>query len=1136
MNMKSQPGQVRCQRGVALVIVLTFVVLLTVVVVAYFSRVMNSRQLANDSFNGGKTDQLARNAMDVIVNDFKQEIVNGSTATTVNGVTTYYPAKADGTLLRANMVPMRSGTNDAIPNLIRRSVYADPMASPGVASRASKVNSADNASINGRIVSLARWNKHYLIPQADPTGSKSDPVASFTAPDWVMMTKEEGPAVLTTPTQDAAGKTVTPVGRYAYAVYDEGGLLDANLVGFPTGTILTQSGTKGLLASVDLTQLHLDQAKVIDQLVGWRNYATSQPGGSFGGFGFDTGGSNAKSYYAALAADTTGFLKTSTQVYQNRTDQKFFSRGQLLAFEQSIQQQSPGFFPPSTLQYLGTFSRELNAPSWGPTQNAKDMGGNATNMSTTTPNATFPAYSVAYYDNRNTDGYPNRFFPGVLFKKAGTVTGYDAAGLAYQYTVKVGDLLVQRRFPLSRLVWVGPNGPRNGGTAQNIQACFGLVWGPANDAKLNPPKTPSLVYIWKYCGPSGTTEAGAIETLDQIAAENREPNFFELLQAGVLKGSLGMLPYDSSPVFTLTSDEWSTLQLLRIGATIITQSQQPDGTFAMNYPTAIEYGQYGLPVIAVGTADLPYLNMFNPLSGAAASGSSTPIQVYLALGLWNPYQTVGNAARPNVRLRLEGSASMMNRYGDYAPAAVTIYNFSSPGYSFFLSAQISLSNTTPPDGTGVNGFNDPHALLQADVQSSLSAGSAGLDWGLTPAINGTQYVAYRLPDFNLDLKKHPGPKYPLNPANGQTTDPNSALWSWMYYFFDVDKYNHPFNAWLEFQNPAGSWIPYSYFAGVNHQDPGLAKYPGLYSSYMGADGLAETDKPDVPVGGYSTNSPLPAVIDVPTGFTNLYYYKVPVTNTDPRSLRFNYGETGQKSTYRPADYAFLNSSTWSAQTNDEVSSPTWWGRAAAQWGTSVPWGTGVQYFGSSLARNNASVPNVYSDPDGVQRIADSGLYADNASVNGWLGDPYALAGTPNIDRPIAVHGAFTDVAELGYVSRDYPWRTLDFFTAKSADVGLLDIFTAYANTGPVSAGHINLNSRNVTALTAVLSGAATKFIAPTATSDQTTRPSPPKMVSVTDPAAATGGPLINKSEIATRVVSTEFVHDRCARFGIHDER
>jgi hypothetical protein len=61
-------------KGAALMIVLAFVVLLTGLALAYFSRTTTDRQLAQSSFNDTTADLLARSALDIVVSDFKQEI------------------------------------------------------------------------------------------------------------------------------------------------------------------------------------------------------------------------------------------------------------------------------------------------------------------------------------------------------------------------------------------------------------------------------------------------------------------------------------------------------------------------------------------------------------------------------------------------------------------------------------------------------------------------------------------------------------------------------------------------------------------------------------------------------------------------------------------------------------------------------------------------------------------------------------------------------------------------------------------------------------------------------------------------------------------------------------------------------
>src|SRR5262249_36207466 len=155
--------------GAALIIVLALVELASSLSLAYFTRTTTDRQLAQSSYNDTSADLLARTALDITVSDFKQEIANNPT---VNA---------------ANIQPSRYGVppiTDAkpLPNLIRRSFSGDPTG------RTSSVRS-DRAAANGRVITLARWNSHYLIPRAS-TGTQIDstPVSSFVAPYWVLVT------------------------------------------------------------------------------------------------------------------------------------------------------------------------------------------------------------------------------------------------------------------------------------------------------------------------------------------------------------------------------------------------------------------------------------------------------------------------------------------------------------------------------------------------------------------------------------------------------------------------------------------------------------------------------------------------------------------------------------------------------------------------------------------------------------------------------------------------------------------------------------------------------------------------------------------------------------------------------------
>src|SRR6266566_6904359 len=177
------------ERGAALVIVLAFVVLFTGLAVAYLSRATSDRPVAPSSFNQSKAAQVAASGMELVIGGLTPEI----TGPVPTPTPPYVPAT------NARMLPATFGNPDptGIPNLVRRSVNGDTSAipAPAVASFASTVNSTTDVSANGRSISLARWNKHYLVPKSNTGDDKSDPITTgfsapnYWAPDWVILTR-----------------------------------------------------------------------------------------------------------------------------------------------------------------------------------------------------------------------------------------------------------------------------------------------------------------------------------------------------------------------------------------------------------------------------------------------------------------------------------------------------------------------------------------------------------------------------------------------------------------------------------------------------------------------------------------------------------------------------------------------------------------------------------------------------------------------------------------------------------------------------------------------------------------------------------------------------------------------------------
>jgi hypothetical protein len=363
-----RPSSATRKNGAALLIVLAFVVLLTALIVTYFSRTAADRQLAKASSNDTVAELLARSAVDIVVADYKKEIANGPAIT------------------NSNVVPQRSpkpaaGSTPAIPNLIRRSVRSDAIPGPAVDSHASAVNSMD-ASLNNRSISLARWNAHYLVPKSNTGDNSSDPITTgfiapnYWAPDWIIITRA-GPAVFNSWNNNLSdtgpANSSYAVGRYAFAVYDEGGLLDFNVAGYPypspspAGTpasLITNIGRKGAIGFADLTGMRLTGSNsstpnptTLTKMIAWRNYATIQPSGSYPSL--TSVDPTATSFVTYALSTTRDFRTVATSTFNNQTDQALVSRRELIELFRSV----GGSF--NMLQNLGTFSRETNRPTWG---------------------------------------------------------------------------------------------------------------------------------------------------------------------------------------------------------------------------------------------------------------------------------------------------------------------------------------------------------------------------------------------------------------------------------------------------------------------------------------------------------------------------------------------------------------------------------------------------------------------------------------------------------------------------------------------------------------------------------------------------------------------------------------------------
>ena len=71
-------GRHHGRRAVALIMVLMAVALLTIVVLAFFSRAILNRQITFSSTGMAKADFMARNAQEWVIGEIRREIADGS--------------------------------------------------------------------------------------------------------------------------------------------------------------------------------------------------------------------------------------------------------------------------------------------------------------------------------------------------------------------------------------------------------------------------------------------------------------------------------------------------------------------------------------------------------------------------------------------------------------------------------------------------------------------------------------------------------------------------------------------------------------------------------------------------------------------------------------------------------------------------------------------------------------------------------------------------------------------------------------------------------------------------------------------------------------------------------------------------
>jgi hypothetical protein len=1071
-------------RGIALISTLAIVAIVTVLLVSFVSVVDQDRGATQNYGQAMRADEIARGGLDTLVGLLRQEAVD--------------PAFNDYFNISGSQTNLFSSTNPVfmLPQKWDESRFPTIVSYSGTniytSGQAVTVSNAPaytlSNSINGRSISLARWNKPVLTTDS----------AGFPTPSWILVTRN-GVALppLTMVGNNSIGNANYVIGRYAYVIYDTSGLIDINVAGNPLDATATNL-PKGLMPWVDLMQLTNGYTRAdVTNMLNWRN-ATNQ-GGSATSTNYTT--------YITNTWATNGFMTVA------QGDSTFLGRQDLINY---LNSQTNGLT--NALPFLTTFSREVNGPTWGPTTNAPGLA-NFPPRAALPPLPSVPpnvnSLDTNYFTDRTNNQIPNPLIYKTLVQGSWTRQYYP------NLTAQAGEPLVKYRFPLHRLTLLETS-PFN---VPQIQALFGL--DQAKDFK-------EPYRHWAYPTSSSTYKhtTAVILTLDQVALLGREPDFFELLKAGILAGSLGAMgrgdgmttqiyrDTDNTGKLYIDPDWMPDGQIIQIGANIIDQSDADD------YPTTITFNGIDYH----GVENLPYIQQM--FSAAYFIGQNIsighPANIYTYFRLWNPHQ-------PPAQASTKSPATLKVGLIPAFPGAASPYD--PPGIDMLYG------QPTTPTPLGSVQTNDVWVTDQPSGHgSSLTSGNTDTNGGISFPYTATSYRAPTLLtggtaaqgllqnnsaytviwSANLTGISAGGVQIQAVPFSGQVTVDKVATFpttinstgtqtpisgtnpsppkGWTIYMGYVN-----FTPCMMFGTPDGVYHPYGLFAGVVTNTGDVVATTPPSGGYWG---LCLPEYATTPPGFMLIELPNTTKPGVAPATANPSMVKMDA-RTSRWAASLTYDLTG---TTFPQPTYYLNKSFYYPCTDPNTVGVGFDFQAKMDpvFGTQELTKYPFYLWTTNSVKPAPSISAAgYLDPDGVQRPGDnptgSTPFAASPSPNPTIGDA----------RPIILNHPFQSVAELGYVFRDTPLRSLDMSTGLSADAALLDLFTV--EEGPVVAGRVNPNAASPQVIAALLSGSARNA---TATAPTLITSSTVGQLATNIYTALTDRPLLTRADLATMMTNT----------------
>lgn len=614
----------------------------------------------------------------------------------------------------------------------------------------------------------------------------------------------------------------------------------------------------------------------------------------------------------------------------------------------------------------------------------------------------------------------------MIWKSDSSFVRYRQNGTEEKVQVKWGDLMLQKRFNLHKIDWFRQISKGEPKLLEAVKNDFGLVQKNSS--------------VWTYVHGGSKNGVPKILTLKEVLESNREPDFFELLKAGIGDKSLGLV-LDTKDCYQQLGmpmincfdlydlDTNIDAQILKIGLNIIDQYDED------SYPTLVDYPLNKAITVLSGVENIPYpFQMYQTAYRPLSDPTRAQIGMWLQCEIWNPHQPKVKNDTYDFRIAVEGKYRYSVAYtkpaggsgSDYLPTGTAKAGPLNTFSAQLDYLQISVNNKK---------FIDPVYLKPADISSTGNNAQCIVD-----GMVGLGGLTYSYPENKITNLASDNQVTSMSFETSNS--PTGGI-----YLTDTQIKDRARLFWL-MKYPDGSW----------QHILDLGYYRNSFSHADNNDGAA-----------YASVAP--------------HYYQdlnfsqyLRLCKADPRTSRWGfmveYADIKQNNPFSSPGTAVRTATSSASSVNDygvfvhtnskmgnlgvDVPAPNFYNNSGNRVNVQ---GTHAKWFPCMWA-DNVTTPftSYYMDPDSVVRPGDA-----------YLGSfPYAPARYQ--DRPMILDRPFRSVAELGYVFRDQPFKTLDLFSDKTADKYLLDLFTLSDDL--LTQGEVDLDSASIEALKVLFHGNA----------------------------------------------------------------